>query len=58
MLQKEVEAVHHYARTHMQLQSDQMKRHYDAHLRGEKLEVDTPVWLHNPQRKKGGSHLN
>ena len=38
----------------MQLQSDWMKRHYDAHLKEEKLMEGTPVWLHNPQLRKKG----
>lgn len=52
-LQKKMEAVHHFARGRLQLMGDQMKQHYDAHQHGERLKECTPVWLYNPQRKKG-----
>ena len=52
-LQEKLEQVHHFARGQLEMMSDLMKRHYDSHREGGKLNVGTPVWLHNPQRKKG-----
>ncbi len=33
--------------------SDRMKEYYDCCSEGKRLEVGEPVWLYNPQRKKG-----
>lgn len=37
----------------MKLASDCMKRYYDIDTQESKLEVGDPVWLYNPQQKKG-----
>ena len=52
-LQQRLEQVHEFARSQLKITSDRMKRYYDAHLEGQRLEAGDPVWLHNPQRKKG-----
>ena len=52
-LQERLENVHHFARCHLSVMSDRMKHHYDSRLEGHTLEKGDPVWLHNPQRKKG-----
>ena len=52
-LQEKLEQIHHFARDQLKLMSDRMKRHYDSHREGGKLEEGTPVWLYNPQRRKG-----
>ena len=55
-LQERLESVHLYARQHIRIKSDKMKLHYDAHHHEEaQLQEGTPVWLYNPQRKRGRS---
>ncbi len=52
-MQEKIERVHHFARTHLKLMSDQMKERYNCALEGQPLEAGEAAWLHNPQRKKG-----
>ena len=52
-LQERLERVHNFARNHLKLKSDKMKEYYDASSQDEQLEEGDPVWLYNPQRKKG-----
>ena len=52
-LQEKLEQVHRFARDQLKMMSGRMKRHYDSHQEGGKLNVGTPVWLYNPQRRKG-----
>ena len=52
-LQERMEHVHTFARQHMKLASDRMKRYYNIDTQESKLEVGDPVWLYNPQRRKG-----
>ncbi len=52
-LQDRIDSVHDFARTHLKLASDRMKRRYDSVLAGHPLEAGEAVWLHNPQRRKG-----
>ena len=52
-LQACLERVHTFARSHMQLKTDSMKERYDAASNCDQLNVENPVWLHCPQRKKG-----
>ena len=48
-----LEKVHNYARQHLKMKSDKMKSHYDLQATGDELKEGDPVWLYNPQRKKG-----
>ena len=48
-----LERVHHFARDHLKMTSDKMKQRYDLLQSGSSLMKGDPVWLHNPQRKKG-----
>ena len=52
-LRDRMERVHRFARSHLQLASDRMKRYYDASVREMSYKRGDPVWLYNPQRKKG-----
>ena len=52
-LQERMERVHTFAQQHMKLASDRMKRYYDIDTQESKLKVGDPVWLYNPQRRKG-----
>ena len=52
-LQERLERVHNFGRNHLKLKSDKMKEYYDASSQDEQLEEGDPVWLYNPQRKKG-----
>ena len=48
-----LERVHHFARNNLRMTSDRMKQRYDLLQSGSLLAAGDPVWLHNPQRKKG-----
>jgi len=52
-LQEKLERVYDFARGHLKVKSDKMKEWYDFALEGQQLQVGDPVWLHNPQTKKG-----
>jgi len=52
-LQEKLEQVYDFARGHLKVKSDKMKEWYDFALEGQQLQVGDPVWLHNPQTKKG-----
>ena len=52
-LQQRLERVHAFAREQLKLSSDKMKRYYDLNTTQTRLEEGDPVWLYNPQRKKG-----
>ena len=50
MLQEWLKRVHEFAHGKM---SNRMKQRYDRLLEHQPLEAGEPVWLYNPQRKKG-----
>jgi hypothetical protein len=54
-LQERLETIHRFTRDHLKAQSDRMKDvdYYDQNLAGRDLHEGDPVWMHNPQRKKG-----
>ena len=52
-LQERLESIHAFARQHLKLASDRMKRYYDIDTTESKLKVRDAMWLYNPQRKKG-----
>ena len=54
-LEARLEQVQEFARSHLKLVSDRMKERYDSSADGTLLERGDPVWLYNPQRKKGKS---
>ena len=55
-LRKRIQAVHDFAREHMNLESDRQKRHYDHRgVHQNAYNCGDPVWLYNPKRKKGRS---
>ncbi len=53
-LQERLDLVHKYARTNLNIASQKQKRYYDHRCDKRPLfQRGDPVWLHNPQRKKG-----
>ncbi len=54
-LQERMERVNAFARAHLRMSSNKMKRYYDARITETRYERGEPVWLHNPQRRKGVS---
>ena len=52
-LQDRLERVQDFARTHLKVASDRMKLHYDTRASTSQFNRGDPVWLYNPQRKKG-----
>ena len=52
-LQDKLDVVQTFARTHLKIASDRMKLYYDCRAEDSKLHTGDPVWLYNPQRKKG-----
>ncbi len=54
-LQERLERVHTFARAHLQMSSNRMKRYYDTRTNQTRFDRSDAVWLHNPQRRKGAS---
>ena len=54
-LEARLEQVQEFARDHLKIVSDWMKERYDSLVDAALLERGGPVWLYNPQRKKGKS---
>jgi hypothetical protein len=54
-LEARLEQIQEFARDHLKIASDRMKERYDSSVDGALLERGDPVWLYNPQRKKGKS---
>ena len=52
-LQDHMEQVHNFARSHTQLASDRMKKHYDTKAVKTLFHRGDFVWLYNPRRRKG-----
>ena len=52
-LEARLEQIHEFARDHLRLISDRMKERYDSTAEVTLLQRGDPVWLYNPQRKKG-----
>lgn len=52
-LQEKLESIHKFTRGQLQLVSDKMKDRYDLLQTVEPLERGDPVWLYQPQRKRG-----
>jgi len=53
-LQQKLELVHEYARQNLTMASQKQKKYYDHRCDNRSLfDKGDPVWLHNPQRKKG-----
>ena len=52
-LQDKLDVVQTFARTHLKIASDRMKLYYDCGAEDSKFHTGDPVWLYNPQWKKG-----
>ena len=52
-LERQLVQTHDFARKHMQISSDGMKRHYDRSSHFIEYAVGDLVWFHNPVRKAG-----
>lgn len=45
--------IHEFARKHLQMSSDNMKRRCDRQAHQLNLEISGTVWLYNPKRTRG-----
>ena len=52
-LERQLVQTHDFARKHMQISSDGMKRHYDRSSCFKEFSVGDLVWFHNPVRRHG-----
>ena len=52
-LQKRLDSIHKFTKGQLQLVSDKMKDRYDLLQTVEPLEKGDPLWIHQPQRKRG-----
>ena len=52
-LERQLVQTHDFARKHMQISSDGMKRHYDRSSYFSEFAVRYLVWFHNPVRRHG-----
>lgn len=55
-LQQTLDKIHEFARKHLQMSSDNMKRRYDRQAHQLNLEIGATVWLYNPKRTKCVCH--
>lgn len=52
-LQQTLDKIHEFARKHLQMSSDNMKRRCDRQAHQLNLEISGTVWLYNPKRTRG-----
>lgn len=52
-LEKKLLDIHDFARRHLNISSESMKRRYDVKVHKIPYEVGDPVWYYNPKRKVG-----
>lgn len=57
-LQDSLRQVHEFARAHLKLTSDRMKKYYDVLSSHDLLNRGDAAWLYSPQRSKGLSLMN